>query len=185
MNTMNKILLAIIVATATNQTFTSEAGGNKTSSNSIVVTQTPAQKFEEKKLAQKAVDLDIETVDTNIKKLVNDLRDKKLDEKTISLDPELVVLKETAAALKLKKEKVDADLHVAWEEAKPWVATAYKYATGIGLGGFLITKFDLTGNKATFVKGLSFVTAVAVTAFLLDQGYNYFFKEEVENEDVF
>jgi hypothetical protein len=207
MNTINKILLAILVATATNKVFTTEATTNPTNdtntnnkqvsapaagtsdekknTDSTVTTQTPAQKLEAEKIVKQATALALSTANEAVVKLENEMKNNKVDEKAISTDPKLVTLKETAATLKIKDEQQEAKVNTAWKEAKPWMATMYKYATGIGLGGFLIANLELTGNKATFIKGLSLVTVVAATAFVANKAYEYLFKEEVENEDEF
>jgi len=217
MNTINKILLTIIVATATNQTLvpttdtniTAETNAEKKPAeqksaeqkpaeqkpaeqkNSDVksagdtLQKTPLEKYEKQKLTKKDTALEYETALKEIQEYEQDQVKSGVKEEDRLKDQKLIDLKAKVDALKLADEKANADLNAAWREAKPWTATAYKYAAGICCGGFLITNFNLTGNTATFVKYGSLVTVVLATAFVADKAYNYFFKEEVESEDTF
>lgn len=188
MNTMHKILLAIVIVTANNDAFTSEQKPtdttvDKSTSGSTTVTLTAAEKYKAQQLIKKATALELETLEKKQEELSVKLKAAGKNEKDCTEDTELLAIKKAIAAAKIADEKAAADEYVAWEEAKPWLATAYKYAVGVGCGGFLITKFELTGSKATFVKGVSLVTAVAATLFIANKTYEYFFKEEVENEE--
>jgi hypothetical protein len=195
MNTMNKILLAIVIATTNHQVFTSEMGATgtvnqnnakvTTENTSVVVQKTPADILKEQKLITETAALKYQEAEAAVEKYEKTLAANTTlneSERTAALKN----LKSAAATSKIIKEQEEANYNAAWAKADPYYqATFLKYATGIGLGGFLITKLELTGKTATCVKGVSLVSAIAVTAFLLDKGYNYFFKEEVENEDLF
>jgi hypothetical protein len=197
MNTMNKILLTIIVATATNQTLihTTEPNTNEPkpaeqkNSNvkgaEDVLQKTPLEKYEKQKLIKRDTALELETALKKIQEYEQEQIKNGIKEEDRLKDRVLIDLKATAIALKLANEKADADLYAAWRDAKPLTEKAYKLGNNIVFGGALITYFGLTGNAATLAKYGSLVTVVLATAFVADKAYNYFFKEEIESEDTF